>query len=128
MTQALAGKMPQAHGGLGLLIAQRIVQQMQGQLSLESQLGAGTRAAFSLQLRQVPGSATFEPEAAPAAVEAVPAAAEESVAPAAEEAVAEAAAPAVEEEKAAQDESKPKKKKSSKKKSGNADAGESAPE
>ena len=68
------------------------------------------------------------PEAAPAAVEAAPAAAEESVAPAAEEAVAEAAAPAVEEEKAAQDESKPKKKKSSKKKSGNADAGEAAPE
>lgn len=68
MTQALAGKMPQAHGGLGLLIAQRIVQQMQGQLSLESQLGAGTRAAFSLRLRQVPGSATFEPEAAPAAI------------------------------------------------------------
>ena len=66
MTQALAGKMPQARGGLGLLIAQRIVQQMQGQLSLESQLGAGTRAAFFLQLRQVPGSATFEPEAAPA--------------------------------------------------------------
>ena len=39
---------------------------LQGQLSLESQLGAGTRAAFFLQLRQVPGSATFEPEAAPA--------------------------------------------------------------
>ena len=82
--------------------------------------------AAPVAVEVVPAEAA--PEAAPAAVEAAPAAAEESVAPVAAEAVAEAAAPAAEEDRAAQDESKPKKKKSSKKKSGNADAGESAPE
>lgn len=70
MAHALAQNTPHAKGGLGLLIAQRIVQKMQGRLILESRLGAGTRAAFSLAVRQVPGSAMLHfdtAQASPAA-------------------------------------------------------------
>lgn len=63
MEQALAADTTHAKGGLGLLIAQRIVQRMQGHLTLKSQPGSGTHVAFFLAVEQVPGSPTFQPTA-----------------------------------------------------------------
>jgi len=56
MTQALAADAPGPQGGLGLLIAQRIVRKMRGQLSIRSGTGesSGTRVTFSLVARPVP--------------------------------------------------------------------------
>jgi len=54
MKRALADHAPGVQGGLGLVIAQRIVQGMGGQLAIRSGAGVGTRVAFSLKARQVP--------------------------------------------------------------------------
>ncbi|WP_147400411.1 sensor histidine kinase, partial [Acidovorax cavernicola] len=53
MTRLLADNAPAVGGGLGLLIAHRIVQRMGGQLSVHSVDGTGTRVAFCLSVEQV---------------------------------------------------------------------------
>ena len=52
ITQTLASNTPFTKGGLGLLIAQRIIQKMQSHLIIESHVGIGTRASFSLSVKQ----------------------------------------------------------------------------
>lgn len=51
---ALAGNTPSPQGGLGLVIAQRIVQSMGDRLTIQSDIGMGTQVAFSLRARTVP--------------------------------------------------------------------------
>jgi signal transduction histidine kinase len=52
ITQTLASNTPFIKGGLGLLIAQRIIQKMRSHLIIESHFGIGTRAEFSLSVKQ----------------------------------------------------------------------------
>ena len=54
MRRALADNAPSVQGGLGLVIAQRIVQGMGGQLAIRSGAGAGTQVAFSLEAKPAP--------------------------------------------------------------------------
>ena len=57
ISRLLAGNAPsRAGGGLGLVIAQRIVQRMGGQLAIHSGMGTGTRIAFSLSTGPAPSS------------------------------------------------------------------------
>ncbi|GER15353.1 sensor histidine kinase [Variovorax boronicumulans] len=57
MTRLLADNAPSmAGGGLGLVIAQRIVQRMGGRLAIHSGMGAGTRVVFSLSTEPAPSS------------------------------------------------------------------------
>ncbi|PIF74013.1 signal transduction histidine kinase [Variovorax sp. 54] len=57
MTRLLADNAPSmAGGGLGLVIAQRIVQRMGGQLAIHSGMGTGTRVVFSLSTEPAPSS------------------------------------------------------------------------
>ena len=54
MKRALADNTPSLQGGLGLVIAQRIVQRMGDRLTIHSDIGTGTQVAFSLEARTVP--------------------------------------------------------------------------
>ncbi|TSD59262.1 histidine kinase [Variovorax sp. KBS0712] len=57
MTRLLADNAPSmAGGGLGLVIAQRIVQRMGGRLAIHSGMGSGTRVVFSLSTEPAPSS------------------------------------------------------------------------
>lgn len=49
-----------AKRGLGLLIAQRIIEKMTGHLSIDSHLGRGTNAVFFLMVKQVSDSPLFQ--------------------------------------------------------------------
>lgn len=73
MERALAGNEPGPQGGLGLVIAQRIVRSMDGRLTIRSgtNAGGGTRVGFSLTAGEVlsPLPPSLSP---PAASEAVP--------------------------------------------------------
>lgn len=58
--KSLAANRTQSKRGLGLLIAQRIIEKMTGNLSIDSHPGRGTNAVFFLMVKQVTDSPLFQ--------------------------------------------------------------------
>ena len=58
--KSLAANRTHSKRGLGLLIAQRIIEKMNGHLSIDSQPGRGTNAVFFLMVKQVSDSPLFQ--------------------------------------------------------------------
>ncbi|WP_407715678.1 sensor histidine kinase [Comamonas testosteroni] len=58
--KSLAANRTHSKRGLGLLIAQRIIEKMTGHLSIDSRPGRGTNAVFFLMVKQVSNSPLFQ--------------------------------------------------------------------